>query len=711
VLALGLSVSCRCTLDPLGSDGGPRQSERISIYSKVEVARRARAERKAVVAPSRVATVVVASAMLLTSCVLEEGEGGTPDSAQSPATTAAATDNVPATTAAATDSIPAEGDVDVSWVAAKEQLSAEAQALVPLQMYYVERYLADVPDKTDVDEAIGAILDRSPEALEVYTRALESYRAMPLTEREARFDPGIVGMTDSYTAILDTEALRNQFMTDVILSNLGLLLAPLPPGGLTAVNASQPGSMEQDPTGASTEGEAKYRVVLTWTDNSATEQGFYVYRWSYLTLAGVAPTRIATLPADTTTFIDELSEPPNPDDMMCYQITAFQSSEESAPTEGVCATYHWLRVDLGIDTGDDDGDGFINEYDDCPTLPDNGATTTRGCPDADGDGWPDDGTDQCVDAWGDPSEGGTAPAAPPGCPQRYAVNWMSMEAINNSAAYLYHLTNITDPYGRYSGLAMNEVDDRPGEEPYLLFAWVNGLTTSGAAATGNSEWCCGENVDVAAGQVVEPDDVTVEGDAALDAEIMDHGMTVFPADAISQTPGLLITVTLMEKDWVALVREEYKSATVGDMIEVAAEAASVIWGCVTTAGIGCLVDLGEAIVDGLISIFGMSSSLVEVDDPDDVMGDGVWVIDSATARLRTADDGAYGFSFEIPTPYAALCIPPVTPCTSDVAIPSRMRVVMKMCLYRDEVPVADLAQLCEPYEPVEPWPMQVAATP
>lgn len=660
--------------------------------------------------PSRIATVFVATALVISGCVVEEGEDMGSDVAQSPATEVA-TDTGP----------PDTGNVDFNWVTVDEQLSAEAQALVPLQMYYVERYLADAPDKTDVDEAIGAILDRSPEALEVYTRALESYREMPVSDKEALFDPDIVAIAEAYTTMLDIDTLRRQFVMDVVLSNLDVLSAPIAPSNLTAVNTSRPGTMEQDPTGGSSGDDGQYRVALTWTDNSADEQGFYVYRWSYLTLAGVPPSQIAAVPADTTTFLDELSEPGTPEDMICYQVTAFYSSPdgsdvepqivESAPTEGVCTEYHWVKVDPGIDSGDDDADGFINEYDDCPTLHHNGATTTRGCPDADGDGWADDGTDQCAGIWGDPSFGGDAPTASPGCPQRYAVNWMGMEAINNSAAYLYHLINITDPYGKYAGLSMNEVDDRPGEEPYLLFTWVNGLAANGAEATGNSSWCCGEEVDVAAGSPFEPDDLTFEGDPAVDAAILDRGMTVFPPGEISRSPGLLVTITLMEKDFVALVRPEYQSDTIGDMIEVAAEAAAVIGGCIASAGVGCLIDIGEAIVEGLMSIFGMSSPLVEVEDPDDVMGDGVWVIDSATARQRTADDGAYGFSFEIPTPYAAVCIPPVSPCTPDVAIPSRMRVVMHMCLYRDEVSGENLADLCEPYEPVLPWPMRGTANP
>lgn len=629
------------------------------------------------------------------------------------------------------DAAPAPGELDITaesevatWLPADEPPGPGARALVPLQMYYVERYLADVPDKTDVDLAIGAILDQSPDALDVFVRALETYRSMSLEAKDEFFDPGVVAMTASFTAALDMDGIRDHVASQLTLPDFTALEAPTPPSDLKAANMSRGASLEQDPTGARGPSEDTYRVALAWRDNSSTEEGFRVYRWPYLTLAGVAPKLIATLGPDMTSFEDQLLEPISYEEKVCYEVTAYDTAPtsvtgqepsvmESAPTDSVCTEYHWVTVDSRIDTGDNDVDGLINEYDECPNTHDNGNKWTPGCPDQDRDGWWDNGTDQCVSAWGDPVvPGETSPyKSAPGCPQRYAVSWMGMDVINNSAAYIHHLTNISDPWGKYAGLQNNEVDDRPGEEPYLIFTWVNGLTTTGAEETGETQWCCGEEIDVAKGYVHEPDGTTPEGDPALDTAISDHGMAVFPVGEISDSPGLLITVMLMEKDWQALVRPEYVSATVGDMVEVAAEAALVIGGCISSAGIGCLIDIGEAIVEGLLSIFGMSSQLIEVDDPDDVMGDGVWVITRKDALFKTAENGAYGFSFEIPTPSASLCLPPATPCTPDIAIPSKMGATMLMCLHREGIPIDQLKSACQQYQPVLPWPMEPLTVP
>jgi len=111
-------------------------------------------------------------------------------------------------------------------------------------------------------------------------------------------------------------------------------------------------------------------------------------------------------------------------------------------------------------------------------------------------------------------------------------------------------------------------------------------------------------------------------------------------------------------------------------------------------------------VEGFLSIFGVSSKSITVDDPDDVMGDAVWAVTHQEALSLTSDDGAYGFSFEVPTPNYLACIPAVVPCTPAIAIPSRLTAKIEMCLYRDGIPVDKLRELCTPYEPVRPWPMR-----
>ena len=677
-------------------------------------------------APSRALVGGTVLMLVLSSCI-EEGSESSSVEETSPPTSVDITLSSDAAPALDEPDIAA-GPGDVSWVSALPVPlpGPRTGILVPLQMYYVERYLADVPDKTEVDLAIGAILDQSPEALDIFARALETYRAMPQAAKYEYFDPGAVDIAASFSAMLDVDAFRDYLGARLTLFDLGATEPPTAPSGLEATNVSRPGTFEQDPTGEGGGPDSTYGVSLTWQDNASTEHGFLVYRWPFLTLAGVEPFLVDTLGPDVTSYVDQLAEPGSVEEKVCYEVTAYASVPitfgdqepslmESAPTDSVCTEYHWTRVDPGVDLGDPDQDGLINEYDDCPELHDQGANTARpGCPDADGDGWEDDGTDQCVSTWGDPVVPNETSVykSLPGCPQRYAVSWMGMDVIDNSATYIHNLGNIADISGKYAGLTNNEVDEGFGEEPYLIFNWVNGLTLTGAAETGETEWCCGEGIDVATGSVHEPDGTTpAEGDQALDAAILDHGMVVFPVGEISRTPGLLITVMLMEMDWKAFVRPDYVSATHLDLVKVAAETALVVGGCISSAGIGCLIDIGEAIVEGLLSIFGMSSPLIEVDDPDDVMGDGVWAIAPENALFETAEDGAYGFSFEIPFQNAVVCVTGETPCTAEIGIPSRMSAKMFMCLHREGIPIDELKAACQDYERVLPWPMTPLTVP
>jgi hypothetical protein len=640
--------------------------------------------------------------------------------------TSAAGQSEPSTSAAGETASPTSsaGSISpdaVTWAPIDESPVPAGGTMVPLQMYYIERYLADVPDKTDTDLAIAAILDESPETREFLVGALESYRAMPESVKEERFDPDAVRTLASYTDTFEVSALLELVDPTSVILGLIALESPLAPTDLVAENSSRPGSMEQDPTGGGGyDTDPTHGVTLTWQDNAFNEDGFRIYRWPYPTLAGVAPNLLDTVGPDSRSFEDRLPEPPSVDEMVCYQVTAYRDTPldpespfvESPPTEAVCLEYHWTKVDLGIDTGDDDDDGYINAHDECPQHHHNGARSAPlGWPDADGDGW-EDGVDQCPSERGEHrylgfSSGRTPYEAPPGCPQRFGVNWMSLRAVNNSVAYSHGVNNLVTPDGKWAFLTMNEVDDREGEEPYLIFEWVNGWSDTGDHQTGQAKWCCGEGIDVAAGDIVEPDGTTLaEGDQDLDRAVREHGLVVFPPGDISKTPGLLITAILMEMDWTAWIRPE-SADTALDLLETAGEAALVIGGCIASAGIGCLLDIGEAIVEGFVSIFAYSPPRIEVEDPDDVMGDAVWVMTHREALSLTAGDGAHGFSFEVPFENGAVCLDGASPCPIEIAVPSRLAVVVEMCLYREGVPAGDLRTLCAPYPRVEPWPMRV----
>jgi len=690
--------------------------------------------------------LVACTALLLalTSCIGAEPLSVTVEDAPMPASSAAGTETStssaagtetptsatagvePSTSVTAGSETPSSDDGAISpeavtWAPIEASAASAGGAIGPLQMYYIERYLADVPDKTDADLAIAAILDGSPETRELLVGALESYRAMPESAKEEHFDPDAVRVLASYADTSAVSALVDPVDPTSVILGLLAVEEPLAPTGLVAENSSRPGSMEQDPTGGGGyDTDPTYGVTLTWQDNALNEDGFRIYRWPYPALAGVAPNLLDIVGPDSRSFEDRLPEPPSVDEMVCYQVTAYRDTPldsespfiESAPTEAVCLEYHWTKADPGIDTGDDDADGYINAYDECPQRHHNGARSAPpGCPDADGDGW-EDGIDQCPSEQGEPrwlgfSSGGTPYEAPPGCPQRFGVNWMSLRAVNNSVAYSHGVNNLTAPDGKWAFLAMNEVDDREGEEPYLIFEWVNGWSDTGDHQTGQAKWCCGEGIDVAAGDVYEPDGTTLaEGDQDLDRAVQEHGLEVFPPGDISRTPGLMITAILMEMDWTAWVRPE-SADTALDVLEAAGEAALVISGCVASAGIGCLLDLGEAIVEGFMSVFAYSPPRIEVEDPDDVMGDAVWVITHREALSLTAGDGAYGFSFEVPFENGAVCLDGATPCPIESAVPSRLAVVVEMCLYREGIPAGELRTLCAPYPRVEPWPMRV----
>jgi len=602
-----------------------------------------------------------------------------------------------------------------------EPQESVARVLVPLQMYYIDRYFSGVADPTDVDVAIGAILDESPQTAAVFQRALDTYRAMPIAAKYASFDPETVDLTNPNFAVLDLAAIRGRSAATLDVPDIGPTGPPEPPDALQAINTSRPG--EIDGTSPPT-----HQVELSWRDNADDEHGFHLYRWSFLTLVGVSPVLIDTVGPNTTSYVDMLSAPLSVEDQVCYGVAAYRDSPialtgqepaaiESAMSGSACSRYdvESAMEALYEDVKDTDGDGLMDWDDDCPDLDDLGAHTTRGCPDEDGDGWPDDGTDQCVvrthrdRAWGDwPVSGDTSGLAPPpGCPYQFAVSWMGMDVLDNSAPYLYPLVDFIDPDRQLLGLDLNEVDDRPGEEPYLIFTWTNGLT---GAASGVAQWCCGEGIDVASGDIHEPDGTTLaEGNPVLDSAIADHGLPVFGFDEISRFPGVVLTVTLMEKDWTALVSAEEESMTVGDMVDVGLKIASIGVECYSGASINCLIEVGQAIVDVISWLFGASNQLVEVTDPDDLMGDGVWAITRQNALFETAADGAYGFYFDIPAPYNVTCFG--APCTPDVSFPSRMRANIFMCLHREGIPVDQLKSACQPYERVLPWPMLAPQTP
>jgi hypothetical protein len=74
------------------------------------------------------------------------------------------------------------------------------------------------------------------------------------------------------------------------------------------------------------------QVSLSWTSNSNNQTGFRIYFDS-----GNGPILIGTVGANVTTFVDNNA---NPNDYVCYQVTAYNSAGESAlSNKGCCYTF------------------------------------------------------------------------------------------------------------------------------------------------------------------------------------------------------------------------------------------------------------------------------------------------------------------------------------------------------------------------------------
>lgn len=621
----------------------------------------------------------------------------------------------------------------VRLLAETAQPNEAAGVFVPLQMHYLERYFEGATNPSSADLAIAAILDESPGAAAVFERALSTYRAMSLEDKHALFDPEMVDLTADTAVAIDLERVYDRLGSIVTPAELGDVDAPVAPSDLVARNTSL-----YQGIGGDSDAPPTYRITLQWNDNSGDEAGFNIYR-SMPTM--VEPALVATVDADVTMYDDVLlGLPDDPDELgvalsWCYQVKAFTEAPftlagqepvvvESEGTPLACSDF-WPPPD-DIDRSDVDGDGFIGEFDLCPSVA-GFENTTQGCPDEDRDGISDvmdrNGVqDQCTvrtdrdDAWGDQWSDASGVNPPDGCPYRFAVSWMGMEVTSNSAEYLYPLVDVGNAASDLpSILYMNEVDEFPGEEPWLTFSWANGLASTGATAHGSSEWCCGEGIDVASGDVWEPDGTVLaeaEGaDLAADAEILDHGLVVIPTQSINRVGGMELTIALLERDWTATVRES-QEADIGDMLEVGLTIVE-IGSCVYAPTLSCLVDAAEVVVDIIESIFGMADVWVEVDDPDDWMGDGVWGISRNEALHRTSTTGAYGFWVEIPWQRNVVCISGFEPCPESEKIPSGLIANVYLCLHREGLATEQITTACGPfssYERVLPWPMELGGS-
>lgn len=272
---------------------------------------------------------------------------------------------------------------------------------------------------------------------------------------------------------------------------------------------------------------------------------------------------------------------------------------------------------------------------------------------------------------------------------------MKMEVKNNTGAYVYPQFKFGPPYkGLYDNEVYNDNNHGGGEEPYLLFSFVNGQF-QGMPLAWTSQWCCGEGIDVKKGQTV------VEPDA--------NGLTILPGAGndfaeIDTKLGLNMTVTLMERDYdITVVQDEADALTTA--IAIGGKVAGAIGGCVGSGGFGCLASIGAALKGVIEDLLDLSKqpTTVTVNDPDDFQGADSWGITAMDAYSSTASNGAYGFYMDMPTTIWKSCLG-VIPCPVGAGVPTTMQVRVYFCLYREGMPESDIKKVCSPYVYVYPVP-------
>ncbi|RJQ24734.1 MAG: copper amine oxidase N-terminal domain-containing protein [Peptococcaceae bacterium] len=592
-----------------------------------------------------------------------------------------------------------------------QQSKKIAAIITPVYMYYLERYFSDIDDKTQTDLQIKSILDNSPEGRALLLHALKNYREIPEETKYQIFDEKTVQLTAAITEPFNFESIRErigQVGEPILIQQTKE--PPAAPSALVAKNVSK----FADPD---TPGSEKYQIELKWQDNSNDEDGFRIYRIfkeAETEVPGGRLDLIASVGPNVTTFVDSLTKPANKDDQYCYQVVAFKSAAfalvgqppekiESIPSNQACSYYDPLHA-LPPPLPDFDKDGTPDKDDECPGVP---GDWPHGCPDKDGDGV-HDFKDKCPNEYY-PSEDG--------CPIKYNLRWMGMQVLNNSAAYAYGKS----AKGLYENENGEDAWKPDGEEPYLVFNWTNGMLKlegqGGMMIHGGARWCCGERVDIEQGKNYEPDEDGSGEEYPLNLnDLRDHGLQVFPAAPGKFSPidgdlGLVLGVTLMERDWTATITPGKKASELEAAFKVGGAVVGAVSTCVGSGGLGCLASIGGAIKTVMETILGLSSEPppVEVDDPDDFQGTEVWAITRSEADYKTSGNGAYAFWIELPmtyTKYVDFWWPygPGSGGKLTTAI-APMRTRLYFCLYREGTPESEIKKTCSSYEQVLPWPM------
>lgn len=632
------------------------------------------------------------------------------------------------------------------------------QVFIPLLMYYLERQLVEVNNAGEIDHDIAKLMQESSENRDFYLRLLQKYKAMPNTSKQLMFDHQILQLTSSpYNTIQldDIDQAYQRATTAPALSAIATQKNPLPPKEptrLVSVNSS--GSSIDQQGGYS---DPSLGIFLQWRWDWPTKpEGFAIYRRQASQLEFQFLTEVS---ADTLTFRDSpLPVPAGENDSYCYEVRAFvrpvlsvswQANRiESTASNSSCSNYGPNYQPLT----DTDQDGMPDLFDWCPA--DGYAANIRrinGCPDMDEDGLVDFVQDQTIpkkfrdNCPPGSSDDGYGPHGPewdhlrsidplPGCPVKYQLRWMGLQILNDPV-------DCTDPNASYkmgcdseTGLGnehnqQNEVINGqtlpPGYEPYLVFGLLNGISPQGMAQKWTKKWCCGEGVNVgtviarnfppltAPAGGIEPDGDYLGAESyGVDQEVLQKGMILLPEDfnvyVTIDELGLALTSTLYERDFDTQYTPERSEANIMDFLKKGVGVMQKIYGCSSTAGLGCAKALGQEVAS--LITFGMAGNdnpdPVTAKDPDDVMGATSTGFTSMRAAEATKTSGAYGFYQEIPygsyfTSYTKGGLTKAPPL--DAHTVATMVGRAKFCLIRKGIDESNVKQLCEPYATPEQW--------
>jgi beta-lactam-binding protein with PASTA domain len=295
----------------------------------------------------------------------------------------------------------------VDFVQQRPQVVTDAQfrqekvagVLVPVCMYYVERYFGGIR-QTEVDQRVAAILDNSPAGREAFQTALVNYHNMSADERSQEYDGEVLQALSNIEKTLDVSFIKGKLKDVDPEMVVDLDAPPDAPSELMATNASPY-------LGTEIFQPAENKIQLTWRDNSFDEAGFRIYR-SHATSTGTVawvglnPQLVATIGANVTTYVDKMGYPETPctgGDVYSYNVTAYKNPFIALPGSVppiIESKYSNLAYASCVcrprpPCRDDDHDGVCDDGDVdtdlCPHYP--GTYACRGCPDSDGDGAPD----------------------------------------------------------------------------------------------------------------------------------------------------------------------------------------------------------------------------------------------------------------------------------------------------------------------------------